>query len=102
MDRAKKKSRLFLSEVIKRHVKTKEDRRSLTEGLLEAEVAIQLAKIRERLGMTQSALAKAAALKQQNISRIEKGGHSITLETLARIAGAMNRRVEVQLVPKRA
>lgn len=98
----KKKSRLFLSEVIKRHVRTKEDRRHLTEELLGAEVAIQLARLRERLGMTQGALARASALKQQNISRIEKGQHNITLSTLARIAEAMNRRVEVQLLPRRA
>lgn len=46
--------------------------------------------------LTQQDLAKRSGIKQQNISRIESGTHlNVTLETLDRLAKAMEKEVNV-------
>jgi DNA-binding XRE family transcriptional regulator len=68
----------------------------------QAEVAEVLFAAREAAGMTQSQLAKAAGTTQQVISQLEDAdyqGHSLSM--LRRIAAALDRRVEIRLVPNR-
>ncbi len=44
---------------------------------------------REKAELTQEQLAEKAGLQQSHISRLEKGEHSPTAKTLAKIAGAL-------------
>lgn len=65
------------------------------------EIALQIARLRELLGLTQSQLAERVGTSQQTISRLENPdymGHS--LRTLRRIADALDARVEVRIVPR--
>ena len=45
--------------------------------------------------MTQAAVAKKAAMPQSVIARLESGDHSVSVETLRRVAHALGKRVEI-------
>lgn len=69
----------------------------------DAEVAEMLFAARQAAGLTQKQLAKLAGTTQQVISQLEDAdyhGHSMSM--LRRIAHALNRRVEIRLVPLRS
>jgi DNA-binding XRE family transcriptional regulator len=64
------------------------------------DVALQLAALRQRAGLTQKELARRLKTSQQQISRLESpayAGHS--LATLRRVADALRARVHVRLEP---
>ncbi len=59
-------------------------------------LAVQIARMREALGMTQARLAHLAGTSQQVISRLEKGEQkNPTLDTLGRIAHALGKKLEL-------
>lgn len=63
-------------------------------------VAQMIYDARSEAGLTQKELAKAVGTSQSVISQLESAeykGHSLTM--LARIAKALNKRVEVRLIP---
>jgi DNA-binding XRE family transcriptional regulator len=53
-------------------------------------LAKQIIRLRKAKGMTQRELARAARMLRPNLSRIEAGKHRPTLETLQKIANALN------------
>ncbi|MCP3936235.1 MAG: mobile mystery protein A [Actinomycetia bacterium] len=59
--------------------------------------------IRDALGMSTNELARRVGLSKGRISQIERGEHerSLTLNTLERVAAALDCRVEYTLVPHR-
>ncbi len=64
------------------------------------DVALQIAALREKAGLTQKELAKRLKVSQQQISRLESPayeGHS--LSTLRRVAGVLNANVRVLFEP---
>ena|ERR1039458_1533202 len=65
------------------------------------DVALQLAALREKAGLSQRDLARKLHTSQQNISRLESPsyeGHSLTM--LRRVAEALGATVRVTLAPK--
>src|SRR5438309_9421816 len=67
------------------------------------EVALQIAALRERAGLSQRDLARKLKTSQQNISRLESPsyeGHSLTM--LRRVAHVLKARVRVILEPESA
>ena len=65
------------------------------------DVALQLAALREKAGLSQKDLARKLRTSQQNISRLESTayeGH--TLSTLRRVAEALGATVRVTITPK--
>lgn len=54
---------------------------------------------RERKGMTQTALARAIGVRQPVIARIESGEHVPTIETLIKIASALDIEIMVGIAP---
>jgi DNA-binding XRE family transcriptional regulator len=69
----------------------------------QAEVAEMLFSARNTAGLTQKELANLVGTTQQVISQLEDAdyeGHSLSM--LRRIAKALNRRVEIRLVPENA
>ena len=76
-------------------------RRAFEEESERLTISLQMIKLRELLGLTQSQLAERVGTSQQTISRLENPdyrGHS--LRTLRRIADALDARVEVRIVPR--
>lgn len=65
------------------------------------DVAMQLAALREKAGLSQRALARKLKTSQQNVSRLESPayeGHSLAM--LRRVAEALGATVHVSFVPK--
>ncbi len=72
----------------------------MVEASLSEEIAFQIRATRDAQEMTQSALAQAAGMTQNNLSRLENpeyGKHNIS--SLKRIAAALDVAVIVRLVP---
>jgi ribosome-binding protein aMBF1 (putative translation factor) len=70
------------------------------EASLNAEVAQLIYEARTGAGLTQQELANCIGTKQSVIARLEDvdyGGHSLSM--LQKIACALNRRVEINLMP---
>ncbi|MBI3967586.1 MAG: helix-turn-helix transcriptional regulator [Chloroflexi bacterium] len=77
------------------------DERDLKAAELAWDLVIQLAKLREQRGLTQSQLADLVGTSQQAISRLENplyDRHS--LRVLREIAAALNAYVDVVVVPE--
>src|SRR5580765_7670981 len=65
------------------------------------DVALQIAALREKAGLSQKDLARKLRTSQQNISRLESPsdeGHSLTM--LRRVADVLGATVRVTLAPK--
>jgi len=65
------------------------------------DVAIQLAALREKAGLSQRALARKLKTSQQNVSRLESPayeGHSLAM--LRRVAEALGATMHVSFVPR--
>ena len=58
---------------------------------------LALYETRTDLGITQQELSKRSGIRQSNISRIERGACSPTIETLAELAYAMGKRLEIKI-----
>lgn len=55
----------------------------------------RIAEVREEAGMTQLELSERTGLQQSNLARVESGRYSTRLDTLAVIADALGRKVEL-------
>ena len=64
------------------------------------DVALQLAALRQRAGLSQRELAKRLKTSQQHISRLESPGYEgHSLANLRKVAGALHARVRVVFEP---
>ena len=72
-------------------------RESFEEGLDVLRLAVSLAELREKQGLTQTQLAAKLHTSAAVISRIENGGN-VELKTLQRIARALHARLRIELV----
>lgn len=75
-------------------------RGAIAEQKLNVRVAEMILQAREAAGLTQAQVARLVGTTQSVISRLEDAdyeGHSLTM--LQRIAEALDRRLEVRLVP---
>jgi len=62
-------------------------------------LAMKIAKLREKKGLSQQQMAKLMGTSQQAISRIESGNYEgFTLKTLEKIAEATGTRVKIEFV----
>lgn len=69
----------------------------------EFELFESLIKARERAGLTQAELAKKIGTKQPALSRLERGGFKkATVETLKKIADALDARLVIKLQSKKS
>lgn len=55
----------------------------------------RIAELRESRGLSQIELSDKAGIKQPNLSRIESGKYSTSIDLIAKIAEALDCRVEV-------
>jgi transcriptional regulator with XRE-family HTH domain len=67
--------------------------------LADLEVGIQIARLREEENLNQTQLAARAGMNASKISQIETSPRNVTLNTLARLAHALNRKVKIEFVP---
>lgn len=65
----------------------------------ELEPGYQIARLRIARGLTQAQLAELVGTRQPSIARIESGKSLPSLSFLERVAGVLNARVEVRILP---
>ena len=99
-----KTHREYINEQIKKNSKFAKD---LAEAEQEVAIAVELAKLRERRGLSQIALAKLTGMKQPQIARLESGAHLPALGTLRKLLGVLGGKLELtstvcRLTPTRA
>jgi len=70
------------------------------EGWLFAQIAGQVAGRRRELGLSQAQLAELCSTTQSAIARLESGGRPPRIDTLQRIADALDCELSVELRPR--
>lgn len=74
---------------------TKKEQEQILRKARFLRAAIELRKVRRKLGLSQADLAKKMDVKREFISRIESGRQNITLETLYKIADTTGRELKI-------
>jgi ribosome-binding protein aMBF1 (putative translation factor) len=91
------KRRLFRDR-LKGDLKDTKFKKAFEAEDLPARLALRIANLREKEGLSQAGLAKRLGAKQQLIARIESLDHTnMTLSTLQKIAAALHRELVVEL-----
>lgn len=62
------------------------------------EIAYKISQIREQVGISQTELAQRIGTTQSNIARMEAGEQNFTTATLQKIASAFNRNLKIEFV----
>ena len=70
------------------------------EGWLFSQIAGQVAERRRELGLSQAQLAELCETTQSAIARLESGGRPPRIDTLLRIANALNCELAIELRPR--
>ena len=70
------------------------------DGWFFAQIADQVAARRKDLGLSQAELAELVATTQSAIARLESGGRPPRIDTLLRIADALDCELQVDLRPR--
>lgn len=75
-------------------------RRLIEDELTSLEIGVQIAKLRQEAGLTQTQLAARVGMSAPNISRIESSpGQNLTLQTLVKLFGALDH--EMTITPRK-
>ena len=94
----KGKVRTFRSR-LREDLKYPEFRAYYQEARHALNLAMKIAKLRQKKGLSQKQLAKLMGTSQQAISRLESGEYEgFTLKTLEKIAGATGTRVKIEFI----
>lgn len=88
-----------LDRYIARQMQDPEMRDLVEKEVAALEVGIQIAQLREALKMNQTQLAARAGMNASKISKIESSPRNVTLNTLTRLALALNRRIKIDFIP---
>jgi transcriptional regulator with XRE-family HTH domain len=91
-----------LDRYYERQMRDPEVRDLVEKELADLEVGIQIARLREEENLNQTQLAARAGMNASKISQIETSPRNVTLNTLARLAHALNRKVKIEFVPVKA
>jgi transcriptional regulator with XRE-family HTH domain len=67
----------------------------MREARAELDLGLEIARMREKRGLTQRELARRAGMPQPAIARIEKAGRTPTAATLWRLADALDAIIEL-------
>ncbi len=84
---------------LKKELKNPEFKKAFDQEEIFASLAIQIAKIRQKQGLSQKDLAKRLKTTQQTVSRIENiGNKSLSLNTLLKLAGVLHKQLKIELI----
>jgi len=89
-----------LDQLIEKFVGDKPERQTmLEEEIVNAEAAQLVFDLRKKAGLSQRELARRVGTTASVICRMEQADYEGSLPMLRRIAGALNRRLELRAVP---
>jgi len=80
---------------LKEQLKDPERKKYYDEYGRQLEIAYQILKLRKKKKISQAQLAKKIGTKQSNIARIEAGQQNFSIDTLEKIAEALNCKLKV-------
>jgi len=83
--------------MVKEYMKNPEFKEAYETEWMLHEFAEQLAFERKKKHITQKGLAKKTGMKQQEVSRIERGDQNAKVATLMRLAGGVGKKLIVKL-----
>jgi DNA-binding XRE family transcriptional regulator len=78
---------------------TLEQKKMVAEEIDYYYLLTQFKDTREKMGISQEELAKKAQINRTTLSRVETGSRNATIETLNRIASAMDMQLNIHLSP---
>ena len=87
-----------LSMYIKKQMENSEVKELYEKNEGEYQIAREIIKARIEMRMTQKELSEKTGIRQSNISRIENGNCSPTVETLEKIAEGLGKKLEIRFV----
>ena len=82
-------------QVFRKASKSKAFQRAYQERLARHKLVYSIRKTREAKKLTQAAVARKANMPQSVIARLESGAHSVSVDTLSKVAHALGRQVEL-------
>src|SRR5919108_4084579 len=97
MSQAPQRRRRLSTEAIER---IRERLARADDGWFFAQIADKVAERRKELGLSQAELAELVATTQSAIARLESGGRPPRIDTLLRIANALDCELIVELQPR--
>ncbi len=80
---------------VARKMKNVEFKRLVENEIAALQVGTQIAKLRQKAGLTQTELAALAGMSAPKISDIERSAKNVTFATIVRIANALGSTVDV-------
>jgi DNA-binding XRE family transcriptional regulator len=83
----------------KKQMQDPEVRRLVEAELASLEVGVKIAQLREKAHMNQTELAARSGMNASKISQIETAPRNLTLNTLARVACALQATMKIEFVP---
>lgn len=84
------------------YLKDKKLKEKIEAGVKRLKVISQIVELRQKLKLTQAALAKRIGVSQPFIARIENDKTSnLSLETLIKIVDALNGEIEIRIRPRK-
>jgi DNA-binding XRE family transcriptional regulator len=84
-----------LDQVFGKYAKNKEFQKGYREEMVRIRLSQQIRDIRIEKKLTQEAVAERASMPQSVIARLESGEHSVSLDTLSRVAHVLGKEVEL-------
>ncbi len=94
-----KKPYVRFRDHLREQLKNKEFKKAFDEEDVYVRLAIGIAILREKQGLSQRDLAKRLGTSQQMISRLEDpGNNGISLQTLVKLAEAFHKRLKIGFV----
>ena len=90
-----------LERYIARQLRDSKMRDLIEKEIAALEVGVQIARLRGALKMNQTQLAARAGMNASKVSKIESAPKNVTLNTLTRLAIALNRRIKIDFVAAR-
>lgn len=84
---------------LRERLKDEEFRKAFDEEDVYARLAVQIAELREKQGLSQADLARELHTSQQMVSRLEDPHNgSISLNTLVKLAQAFHKRLKINFI----
>lgn len=97
MKRKYSRPRLF-TDRLKEDLKDPKFRQAYEEEAFKTDIAVQVAILRQKAGLTQSDLAKKIGVTQQVVARIENPDKSnMTVSTLRKVASALGKKLDINI-----
>lgn len=93
--------RLTFDDVLKEELKDPEFKKEWDASENEYQLINSLIKARVESGLTQKELFEKSGIDQANISKIENGIYNPTINTLWKLAEAMDMELKIEFIPKK-